>query len=108
MTSMRAHFPVAPLFAVSILLAACATQPTTSQTRVELPQQLRLGQNPLATMLERRSGRIAVIDATGNVLVMDQTGGDIRRLTVDANGRAPGETQNELAPGQHSGPNVVR
>lgn len=105
---MRAHFPVAPLFAVSILLAACATQPTTSQTRVELPQQLRLGQNPLATMLERRSGRIAVIDATGNVLVMDQTGGDIRRLTVDANGRAPGETQNELAPGQHSGPNVVR
>ncbi len=108
MKPLRTRIPVAPLFAVSILLAACAGQAPTTQTRVELPQQLRLGQNPLATMLERRSGRIAVIDATGNVLVMDQTGGDIRRLTVDANGRAPGEAQTELAPGQRSGPNVVR
>ncbi|MEO6063796.1 MAG: hypothetical protein ABIQ99_17835 [Thermoflexales bacterium] len=108
MTSMGMRFPAAPLFAISVMLAACAAQPTSTQTRVELPQQLRMGQNSLATTLERRSGRIAVIDATGNVLVMDQTGGDIRRLTVDANGRAPGEAQNKSAPGQRSGPNVVR
>lgn len=108
MTHPRMRFPAAPFIAASMLLAACAGQAPTNQTRVELPQQLRLGQNPLATMLERRSGRIAVIDATGNVLVMDQTGGDIRRLTVDANGRPPGEAQTELAPGQRSGPNVVR
>ncbi len=105
---MSTRFSVAPLFAVSVLLAACAAQPSSTQTRVELPQQLRLGQNALATTLERRSGRIAVVDATGNVLVMDQTGGDIRRLTVDANGRAPGEAQNDSMPGQRSGPNVVR
>ena len=75
MTPMRARLPVVPLFAISVLLAACAPQPSSTQTRVELPQQLRLGQNALATTLERRSGRIAVIDAGGNVLVMDQTNG---------------------------------
>jgi Tol biopolymer transport system component len=66
------------------LLSAC-TFSTYQQPRVELPQEFRLPQNDIVTLLERRVGRIAVVAEDGNILVMDQTGGAIVPITKDAN-----------------------
>lgn len=65
-----------------LLVSACST--TTNSARVELPQQYRLPQAGLATLFAPRSGRIAIIDGTGNLVIMDQTGGAIVNITRDA------------------------
>ena len=73
------------LFAAVVLplaLSACAG--VSNNSRIELPQQFRMPQANLATFLERRSGRIAVIDETGNLVIMDQTGGAAAKITRDA------------------------
>lgn len=73
------------LFAAVVLplaLSACAG--TSNRPRIELPQQFRLPQANLVTLFERRSGRIAVIDETGNLVIMDQTGGAAVKITRDA------------------------
>lgn len=69
------------------LLGACAGAPAATQ--VELPQQFRIPQANLVTMFERRSGRIAVIDARGNLVIMDQTGGAVTPITRDADVISP-------------------
>ena len=67
----------------ALLLAACGgNAPTTS--RIELPQAYRLQSNQFSTMLEKRTGRIAITLEDGNVVVMDQTGGNIVPITRDA------------------------
>ncbi len=76
-------------FAITgFLLAACAAPQggvPGGAPRIELPQQVRLPQNDLATILERRSGRIAIVDAAGNILVTDQTGRSAINITREAN-----------------------
>lgn len=69
------------------LLAACASPPGGAP-RIELPQQVRLPQNDLATLLERRSGRIAIVDDAGNIIVTDQTGRSATPITREANAGA--------------------
>lgn len=69
------------------LLAACAS-PQSGAPRIELPQQVRLPQNDLATLLERRSGRIAIVDEAGNIIVTDQTGRSAIPITRVANAGA--------------------
>ena len=67
----------------ALLLAACGgNAPATS--RIELPQAYRLQSNQFSTMLEKRTGRIAITLEDGNVVVMDQTGGNIVPITRDA------------------------
>ncbi len=66
------------------LLAACAA-PQGGAPRIELPQQVRLPQNDLATVLERRSGRIAIVDQAGNIIVTDQTGRSAINITREGN-----------------------
>ena len=68
------------LVPLALLLSACAP----SSGRLELPQQYRLPQAPLAATFERRSGRIALIDQNGNLVIMDQTGGNVVQITTDA------------------------
>jgi len=68
-----------------LLLAACAA-PQGGAPRIELPQQVRLPQNDLAALFERRSGRIAIVDEAGNILVTDQTGRSAVNITREANG----------------------
>ncbi|HEY3289398.1 MAG TPA: hypothetical protein VGK87_04650 [Anaerolineae bacterium] len=68
--------------ALPLVLAACAPEP--GKVRIELPQQYRQPQASLVTTFERRSGRIALIDENGNLVVMDQTGGGIVKITKDA------------------------
>ncbi len=65
------------------MLSACA--PSTDKPRVELPQSFRLPQNDMLTTFEARVGRIAIASEDGNILVMDQTGGNIVQITDDAN-----------------------
>lgn len=65
-----------------LLISACAGTP--NNPRVELPQQYRLPQADLATTFEKRSGRIALINEEGNVVIMDQTGSGAVKITKDA------------------------
>jgi Tol biopolymer transport system component len=65
-----------------LMLSACAG--AQGPTRVELPQQYRLPQASLVTTFEKRSGRIALIDENGDLVVMDQTGGGAVKITKDA------------------------
>ncbi|NJM40261.1 MAG: hypothetical protein HC853_05605 [Anaerolineae bacterium] len=66
---------------LTLVLAACTTG---QRPRVELPQSYRLQQNDIATALEKRVGRIAVMLEDGNISVMDQTGGNVVPITRDA------------------------
>ena len=65
---------------IVLLLSACAP----ANGHVELPQQYRMPQSPLAATFERRSGRIAVLDENGDLLIMDQTGGNVVKITTNA------------------------
>jgi TolB protein len=56
----------------ALLLAAC------------LPQDMRLPQSPLLSVLERKSGLIGYIGVDGNMYVSDQGGGNLTQLTKDA------------------------
>ena len=72
----------------TLVLTACGgtnTNNTTPNSRIELPQAYRLQPDTFATMLEKRVGRIAIMQEDGNVVVMDQTGGNIVPITRDAN-----------------------
>lgn len=69
------------------LLVACAA-PQGTAPRIELPQQIRLPQNDLATLLERRSGKIAIVDSAGNIVITDQTGRSTTNITREANAGA--------------------
>ena len=61
------------LFAIiSLLIASC------------LPQDMRVPQSPLLSVLERKSGLIAYLGADGNMYVSDQAGGNLLQLTSDA------------------------
>jgi Tol biopolymer transport system component len=75
------HLPF--VAAASLMLSACAT-PAAEKPRIELPQQFRLPPNDIVTMFEQRNGRIAITSEDGNILIMDQTGGNIVQLTRDA------------------------
>src|SRR5512133_534622 len=78
------------LLPAAVLMSACAGLP--SAPHVELPQQYRMPQAPLAATFERRIGRIALLDTDGNVVIMDQTGGNVVKITTDADGAT--NTQN--------------
>ena len=86
------HQPKIAKFAAGILLpmlllSACDSgnsNTSSNPVRVELPQAYRLQPNAFATMLEPRDGRIAIMQENGNVVVMDQTGGNIVPITRDA------------------------
>lgn len=86
---LRYHTTRVTVFSVVVLLlAACAglgEGAPSGAPRIELPQQVRLPQNDLATVLERRSGRIAIVDQAGNILVTDQTGRSAINITREAN-----------------------
>jgi Tol biopolymer transport system component len=82
--------------AALLILSGCGnlnTAPPGQKPRVELPQQFRLPQNDIATTFEIRNGRIAVTGEDGNILIMDQTGGNVVQLTRDGNQQSsePGE-----------------
>lgn len=49
-----------------------------------LPPRLTLPQSPALKWLERKAGRIAFVDAKGNVRTMDQAGDRSGELTRDA------------------------
>lgn len=70
------------IFASSLLLSACNSN--DSDGRVTLPQQFRLSQSRLSTFFEVRSGRIAIVQNDGNVVLTDQTGEKTVALTDDA------------------------
>ena len=67
-----------------LLLALAACNTSSARPRIELPQTYRLQQNDVATMLEKRVGRIAITLEDGNISVMDQTGGNVVPITRDA------------------------
>ncbi len=69
-----------------LLLSSCAGLP--SGPHVVLPQQYRMAQAPLVTMFERHSGRIAILDDNGNLVIMDQTGGNVVKITSDGDANA--------------------
>lgn len=87
-------FYVIVMPAALIGLTAC-NAPTSQKPRVELPQEYRLQQNDILQMLERRIGRIAITAEDGNVVVMDQTGGNVVPITRDGN-RQPQSDQDAL------------
>ena len=62
-----------------LLAAACSRDEVT------------IGQSPLLRFVERKSGRIAVMGADGNIYTMDQAGGALVAVTEDA--VIPDETQ---------------
>ena len=49
-----------------------------------MPQQFRLQQSNIGTMLEAKSGKIAVARIDGNLVVVDQTGTNPIEITRDA------------------------
>jgi Tol biopolymer transport system component len=92
MNKMRRGWFIVPIV---LLLSACAP----ANGHIELPQQYRLPQAPLAATFERRSGRIALLDANGDLVIMDQTGGNVVKITTDANAAT---AQSQSAPSQPS------
>src|SRR5512138_840517 len=61
------------VYAVSaLLLASC------------LPKDVQIPQSPLLSTLERKSGLIAYLGTDGNMYVVDQGGGHLKKLTEDA------------------------
>jgi TolB protein len=58
--------------AAALLLQAC------------VPGRISLPQSPALKWLERKSGHIAYVAMDGNILVMDQAGGEQRSVTTDA------------------------
>ncbi|GIV83679.1 MAG: hypothetical protein KatS3mg052_0686 [Candidatus Roseilinea sp.] len=97
MSKKRASSPyllAATTVCAALGLSACSFDaPTQQKLRVELPQEFRLPQNDLVKAFERRVGRIAVVAEDGNILVMDQTGGNIVRITRDGNRLTPGSNE---------------
>ncbi|HEY3341289.1 MAG TPA: hypothetical protein VGK81_04685 [Anaerolineae bacterium] len=77
MNKVRSGWFIVPIM---LLMSACAP----ANGHIELPQQYRLPQAPLAATFERRSGRIALLDDSGNLVIMDQTGGNMVKITTDA------------------------
>lgn len=105
MGSMR-RVPLCAAIALPLVLGACA--PAPGKMRIELPQQYRQPQASLVTTFERRSGRIALIDETGNLVVMDQTGGGVVKITKDAAdnttataGQSTSATRSKVTNGYH-------
>jgi Tol biopolymer transport system component len=66
----RRQFLLVP--AAALLLQAC------------VPGRITLPQSPVLKWLERKSGHIAYVGMDGNILVMDQAGGEQRSVTTDA------------------------
>src|SRR5215216_6190566 len=56
----------------ALLLASC------------LPKDMQIPQSPLLSTLERKSGLIAYLGTDGNMYVVDQGGGHLKKLTEDA------------------------
>ena len=56
----------------ALLLASC------------LPKDMQIPQSPLLSTLERKSGMIAYLGTDGNMYVVDQGGGHLKKLTEDA------------------------
>ena len=70
------------ILASSLFLSACNSN--DGGGRVTLPQRFRLSQSRLSTFFEVRSGRIAIVQNDGNVVLTDQTGEKTVALTDDA------------------------
>ena len=70
---------VALLVLSALLMAACSQEEVT------------IGQSPLLRLIERKSGRLAVMGTDGNIYTMDQAGGALVAVTEDA--VIPDETQ---------------
>lgn len=77
----RLNRPMA--LAIAALLAGCSTDSGQSG-RLQLPQRFQLPQSNVGTLLEQRSGRIAVARLDGNLIVVDQTGQNPVEITRDA------------------------
>src|SRR5215216_2135454 len=61
------------VYAISaLLLASC------------LPKDMQIPQSPLLSTLERKSGMIAYLGTDGNMYIIDQGGGHLKKLTEDA------------------------
>lgn len=88
--------------ALALLLSACT--PATEKPRVELPQNFRLPENDIVKMFEPRVGRIAITSDDGNIIVMDQTGGDIVQITKDANRGAADDASDSVTVNSYSLP----
>ncbi len=84
MDKSRKHVFITAALLPVIALTACNSNAAPSKMRVELPQSYRLQQNDIATTFEKRVGRIAIMLEDGNISVMDQTGGNVVRITQDA------------------------
>ena len=84
--SCKARLFITAVILPVITLTACNSNSASSsqKLRVELPQSSRLQQNNIATTFEKRVGRIAIMLEDGNISVMDQTGGNVVRITQDA------------------------
>jgi Tol biopolymer transport system component len=72
--------------ALPLALSACTTPPDANNLRIELPQQYRMPQANMVSLFERRSGRIAILDEKGNLVIMDQTAAGAVHITKDASG----------------------
>jgi Tol biopolymer transport system component len=85
MHSHKRYMPHILIATGVIALTACApTQTAGGDPRIELPQAYRMPQDQLLSTLERKVGKIAVVQSDGNVVVMDQTGKNKVILTKDA------------------------
>ena len=72
--------PGSALLLLSVLLTAACSR-----------DEITIGQSPLLRFVERKSGRIAIMGADGNIYTMDQAGGAQVAVTEDA--VIPDETQ---------------
>lgn len=88
-SDMKTRTLLLALPTAALMLSACAA-PAPDKPRVELPQQFRLPQNDMVKMFEPRIGRIAITGEDGNIVVMDQTGENVVRITQDGQ-RQPAE-----------------
>ena len=69
-----------PLILGSLLIAACGS----------IGQGIQVPQSPLLAAFERKSGLIAYLGPDGNVYTIDQAGGKLNMITVDAHGAEGG------------------